>query len=468
MSSVSFSGIASGIDGDAIIQSTVDARRLTKVPLENRIAQNEAEVSALDVLRQKVVDLESKLRQFATFSGTAISKSVATSNDNSISAVVSSAATPTTLSVTVEQLASTSRVTFNDTFPAQGSLVAPDIEDTGTIQIKVGTGSSEQLVEIEVTNETTLTELALKVSEALPGKLTASLVNVGSENNPQFRLMLTTQETGIEKGFIEISFNQSMEDQGIFSNYQLIQAKDALISVEGIGSIQRGRNTISDLIPGLTIELKEASPLPVQISITNDNDKTAKKVLEFVESYNEIVKFISQENKIERIEDERGTRNEFGALARTRLDSQLLASLRGALSGTSLDEEGAVRIFADIGITTDRFSGELSFDQEVFTKALSSNGQQVNKLLQSFSDKVSSTGGIISSYTSFNGLFDQQKNSKKTMNQSINKRLEQMERSIEQQRDFLKRMFSRLEETIGQLNSNATALSGIITQQSKK
>jgi flagellar hook-associated protein 2 len=468
MSTVSFSGLASGIDGDAIIQATIDSRRLTKVPLENRIEQNNAEVSALEELRKLVGKLEGKLRQFASFSGGSISKTVTSSNEHVLTAAVSGNAVPGTLSLTVQQLAASARLTFDSTFDSPDSLVAPSLEGKGVISLHVGTGDSKETVEIEVDNKTTLSSLALAVSDKLPGKASASLINVGTDQNPQFRLMVSTLETGVEKGTFALELDETLQGEGIFDQFHLLQAQDAVLHVDGIGTIQRGKNSINNLVPGLSLEIKDVSTLPTIVRIDNDSGKTAGRVNELLEVFNEIVRFVNEGNRINRVEDERGVRNEFGALARTRVDTQLLNSLRGAISGTSLDEPGAVRIFADLGITTDRTTGELSFDREVFENAMASDGGRVSRLLEKFADQVASTGGVISNYTNFNGLFDQAKNSKKAINDSIVRRLEQIESGIERQREFLKRMFARLEETIGQLNSNASALSGIITQNSKK
>lgn len=468
MSSVSFSGIASGIDGDAIIQATIDGRRLSKVPLENKVANNNAEVASLDKLKELVLNLEKKLREFASFSGGALSKTVVSSNENAVTAAVSANAVPGTLTFSVQQLASSARVTFDHTYSSIDELVAPGMTEKGTLSISLGSGASRETVEIEVDETTTVSSLALKVSEVMPGKVSASMVNVGTEDAPQYRLMLTTLETGLEKANLEISLDANLQSSGLLSGYQLSQAKDAIVHVDGIGTIQRGRNTINDIIPGVSLELKEETTAPVSIKISSDSSKTATRVSEFVEAYNEIVKFINQENKIQRVENGEQATNEYGSLSRTRVDNQLLNSLRGAISGTNLDQEGGVRIFADLGITTDNKTGELLFDKDVFEKAMAKNPNDVSNLLQSFGDKVASTGGIINNFTTYNGLFDQVKNSKKTLNDSITKRLEQIERSIEQQRDFLKKMFSRLEETIGQLNSNATALSGIANLPSRK
>lgn len=466
MSSVSFSGIASGIDGDAIIEATMEARRLTKAPMENKIAQNNNESKSIDELKEKLATLEKMLREFASFSGTAISKSITSSNESTIAAAVGGNASPGTVAVRVDQLASTARVTFDNTFQNTDSLVAPDLAEPAFMRFTIGLGSSAETVEVEVTNETTLGELATLIGDAAPSKLSGSLINVGSETEPAYKLMISTQDTGLQRGSLGFEFDDVLQNQ-VFSSSQAMSAQDAIVYLDGIGEVRRSRNIINDLIPGVTMELKDVSASPVVLRVSNDTDKTAKRVGDFVEAYNDIVRFINAENKITRIEDERGVRNEFGTLSRTQVDNQLLSSLRLTISETNIGGTGVVRVLADLGITTDRLTGELSFDSPEFEKKMASNGNEVTQLLQKFSDALASSSGVINSYTSFNGLLDQVKNSKQTLNDSLSKRLAQIDSSIEQQRAFLKRMFSRLEETIGQMNSNASALTSLITQNKK-
>jgi len=466
MSSVSFSGIASGIDGDSIIEATMEARRLTKAPMENKIAQNNNESKSIDTLKEKLATLEKMLREFASFSGTAISKSINSSNENTIAAAVGGNASAGTVAVRVHQLASTARVTFDNTFQSTDSLVAPNLDGPAFMRFTIGQGSTTETVEIEVTNETTITELATLIGDAAPSKISGSLINVGSETEPAYKLMISTQETGVQRGSLGFEFDEVLQNQ-IFTSSQSMNAQDAKVFLEGIGEVSRSRNIVNDLIPGVTMELKDVSASPVILRVSNDTDKTAKRVGDFVEAYNDIVRFINSENKITRIEDERGVRNEFGTLSRTQVDNQLLSSLRLSISETNIGQTGGVRVLADLGITTDRLTGELSFDPAEFEKKIASNGNEVTQLLQKFSDTLASSSGVINSYTSFNGLLDQVKNSKQTLNDSLSKRLAQIDSSIEQQRTFLKRMFSRLEETIGQMNSNASALSGLITQNKK-
>ncbi|HMO16817.1 MAG TPA: flagellar filament capping protein FliD [Oligoflexia bacterium] len=464
MPSVSFSGIASGIDGDAIIEATIEARRLSKAPLENKLNQNKAEAAAFDVLREKLLQLEEKLRPFATFSGNTVSKNVLSSNENIVTAAVSGNANPGTLVMTVHQLASAARLTFDNSFSSPDSLVAPGLLNPATMSFTIGTGPESETFEITVDSDTKLSDLAVRISDAAPGKVGATLVNVGTQTSPSFKLMVSSATSGIEKGSLSLTLDSDLIAEGTLSSYQEMQARDAIFDLEGLGTVYRSRNVINDLIPGVSLELKSASSEPVSIQINNDPDKTAKRVQDAVEAFNEVLKFINSENRITRVDDERGTRNEFGNLTRTRVDDQLIAALRSAISQSNSGTDGMVRVLSDLGITTDKNSGELKFDADIFSRAMNSNGQQATALLQSLADRLASAEGTIRAFTSFNGLIDQAKNSKKSLDESITRRLAQIESNIEQQKTFLKRMFARLEETVGQMNSNATALTSLIQQ----
>ena len=48
MASISFSGLASGIDADAIIKSTTETKKLQLIPLQNTVAFNDQESEGLE------------------------------------------------------------------------------------------------------------------------------------------------------------------------------------------------------------------------------------------------------------------------------------------------------------------------------------------------------------------------------------------------------------------------------------
>ena len=63
--------------------------------------------------------------------------------------------------------------------------------------IAIGTGADQHTANITITPTMTLSELVDEINTASDGRFNASLVNVGTETNPQYRLMVGGVETGL-------------------------------------------------------------------------------------------------------------------------------------------------------------------------------------------------------------------------------------------------------------------------------
>ena len=75
MAALSFSGIASGIDSQAIIDSTIASARLARVtPNQKKVSDLEETNSALGSLGEKLDTLRTTLSQFSSLSGGGVSK----------------------------------------------------------------------------------------------------------------------------------------------------------------------------------------------------------------------------------------------------------------------------------------------------------------------------------------------------------------------------------------------------------
>ena len=466
MSGINFSGIASGIDGNSIIQAMVDAKNLKKIPLENKISINQGESEAYKKIRELLGKLDSKSSVFQTFKGTAVSKNVVSSDEDIISGAVSGNAENGTITLRANQLAASARITYDDVFSSLSDKVAPNITAPANININVGLGTNMQSFAIEIDENTSISDLVNKINSVSNNKFYASIVNTGTELSPQYKLMMSSTETGEEKGSMGVTLDQAIIDQGVFLGSQFSQAKDSIVEVAGVGTVRRGSNVINDIFPGLSIELKQASPNPVSLKISNDIDKTTEKVSEFIAVYNELKAYLTDNDKITSTSTESGTKNSYGVLARSSVDEQLVTSLKNLFREVRIDNpNGKVSILADLGIKTNKDSGNLELDEAVFKKNLADDPQGSGRLLSSLGDKLSSANnGIIYNFTKFQGIIDSAENSNKEEDKSLNEKIIRIEANIQQQRENLTKMFARLEERIGQLQSNASALTSLITQ----
>jgi flagellar hook-associated protein 2 len=69
-------------------------------------------------------------------------------------------------------------------------------------------------------------------------------------------------------------------------------ARDAIISMEGI-EMRRSSNSIDDIVPGLTLNIKGASDRPVQLTVAADIQAVKDSIISFVGNYNRLISEIN-------------------------------------------------------------------------------------------------------------------------------------------------------------------------------
>jgi flagellar hook-associated protein 2 len=194
------------------------------------------------------------------------------------------------------------------------------------------------------------------------------------------------------------------------------------------------------------------------VTIADDASTTASSTQEFVDAFNEIVKFVA-ENDLVTVED--GGQNAlFGPLASTSLDEGLISSLRGSLSSASITG-GLFNTLADLGISTER-DGTLNFDSVKFQQAVGQDPESVRSIARNLGDTLASVGGTIAQYSGFNGLIDTLERSNQTQIDRYNDNIASLEKVLAQQENSLKSQYARLESVIGKMNSQQSALSGLL------
>ncbi|MDD2943189.1 MAG: flagellar filament capping protein FliD, partial [bacterium] len=415
MPAISFSGIASGIDADAIIKATQDARRSAYIPLENQVSFNEEESTSLQEFNSKLLSLSDSLKDFMTLTGGAVERKASSSNPDAVAVTASSAAIASTHSFTVEQVAKSAFMSFAGRFSTPDALV-DSTGAGGTVSFTFGQGDEQKAFSVEVGSGTTLADLALALNDQGAGVFNAAVINVGTAVAPSYALTVSGVQMGSGKGEMAVALSGGLAAASSLGAINLEQASDAVLNVTGLGQITRSSNTISDVIPGVTLSLKGPTGL-VTTSVTSDTDATTTKVEEFVTKLNELIAFAAEKNVVERVETERGVTNKYSSLAKTNVDNQALSAIREAISSVKSSSGGSAQILADLGITIQR-DGSYKFDKATFKESLASDEAGVQSLLQSFADKVSGSQGIIADYTKYQGQIERAVKSNETENQS--------------------------------------------------
>ncbi len=352
-------GLISQIDYQALIEQLVQLKR---IPVDELIATKDRlkEIdSAYSILESRLKDLRSAADELRTATGFKVFTTDVT--DSSIlSATASSSATEGVYSIVVNSVAKSHKLIASGVSDSNTTAIA---STTGSFKFTVGS-STEYSVSVDTT--TTLEDLRDAINNLNAG-VTATIVNEGSGTDP-YRLILTSDSTGTAN---TITITQNDTDL-TFSELQ--SAQDASITVDGL-SITRSSNTISDVIEGVTIELKSAdSTKTINLTVSRDIEEVEKKIIAFIDKYNAVVNHIRNNN---RYDTDTGVAGAFfgDPIARSVWDD-LRRTLTSAISGLP----DTMNRLIHIGVTTSSDTGTMSIDSSELLDALNSNFDDVVNL----------------------------------------------------------------------------------------
>jgi flagellar hook-associated protein 2 len=198
--------------------------------------------------------------------------------------------------------------------------------------------------------------------------VTASAVQVGPNN---YRLQLTSNTAGATNGenIDSAAFNDKV---GGFLT--LTSAADAQVTVgNGPGSytVTSSTNTVSGLLPGVTVNLLQQSATPVIVTVTRDDASIADKVQALVDAANLVQTTVDGLTKYDPSANAASPLT--GDSTANHLMSALTNSVIGAVSGANPKSPGLA------GISIDG-TGKFTFDRAKFLKAFDTDPSGVTKL----------------------------------------------------------------------------------------
>lgn len=327
------SGLASGLDTESIIQQLMALERQPVTLLETRKADLDVKYSAWGDVRTRLTSLQSPLTNLK-LSSTFTAKKATSSDESVLTASAGTAAAAATYTVEVNSLAKAHIVAS-----AQGAT-APE---GGTFTINS--------VQITVNPNATLADVREAINNAGAG-VTAQLIDD--------RLVITSNTTGTA-GTISFSDDPTtnvLEDLGVLvsgSPNTVQAAADAALTINGLDVI-RSTNTITDVIEGVTINLKDTTASPVTLTVANDTEAITGAVQAFVDQYNSVMDFLATKMG----KTATGEPAElFGDPTAARVQQQLKQLVTDRVAGLT----GNYTSLADIGITTADTTAELGFSQ---------------------------------------------------------------------------------------------------------
>ena len=205
----------------------------------------------------------------------------------------------------------------------------------------------------------------------------------------------TTQ--GVEDAwFISVSGETGLENQFTMSSTpdlgfsaadnQLSSAQNAILSVNGIDSINRASNSISDVIPGTKLVLKSTSATTIEV--TEDLSSLRSSLDEVIASVNDFNTVLAEMEDPDNADSDMG-----GALAN---DSSFVSLLRKQVKSLvdrqSATASGAMSSFRDLGLSF-QLDGSIEINETTYTNAVNNNLANVRTMLTGNTDGQSRYDG---------------------------------------------------------------------------
>jgi flagellar hook-associated protein 2 len=367
--SLALPGVFSQIDTTALIEATLQAEAVPLNGLTDRQAVYEKK-------KQAIADLQTRFSQLFSALGSlddasALRSVSASSGDKSVATVsTGSGATEGLHTIEVNRLAAAERRVHS------GLADKTTLVGEGTFTYEYN-GVQRTLL---TSADTTLEDLVGMINNDAdnPG-VSASLLEYDDGSGNAWHMVLSGADSGGDYGINVITTDPNhlaTFDEASFTTTQ--SATDAQVRVDGYPSgawIERSTNSISDVIPGVTVNLQGVGTTSVNLTRSTANVKS--NLQNVVDVYNGIAHAI---DAFTGYDEETG---KGGVLQGDSAVNGLLAQVRSLFVGSVdgfVDGQDSFTLPAQIGLEIDRY-GELSLDGGKLNDALSEDYEGVLQLL---------------------------------------------------------------------------------------
>ncbi|MGH7768949.1 MAG: flagellar filament capping protein FliD [Candidatus Binatia bacterium] len=428
---INFSGLATGLDTGAMIDALVKVERRPIDLLEVQMGDLEFKLSLFNDLNSKLTALKTAAAKLST-SASFFVKKASSSNEAVVSATAGSNATAGSHSITVTSLA-------HATTHASAGFSSPSSNiRQGTLSITVGTTTTP--ITIDGTNNT-LDGLKNAIN-ASGAAVTASIVQVDPTT---YRLVVTGKNTGTASA-VTIDESGLTTGPDPLPGFTVTQAAtNAVLDVDGIVGINRSTNIVSDVITGVTLDLKSLSASPVQVAITNDNDAIKTQINDFVKAYNDVMSFIHEQTKYDAKDKS----------AAPLIADSTMQSAQGILRlafGTMV--AGNPASLPDLGFTTNP-DNTITVDDVKLSDALANNAAGVSTLFTDVTNGVAAkmAGAIDTLTLPSSGILTARIKGTQDSIDDIEDNIAEKEDRLDQFTQALIRRFAVLESLVAQLKA---------------
>jgi flagellar hook-associated protein 2 len=445
MAGIQVGGLASGMDTESIITQLMS---LEQAPRTRQARQQVTVQARQDALRQidtKLTSLKLAAGDLRSAAIWAPTQSIASGNENALTARQLAGAAPGGYTVEVTSLASADSRTY--AWNGGGSL---------TIDYKAGAGPLSKTFD--------LTGMSLDDAVSTINSDDGSpvwAVNVGG------KLSLSRRETGDHATW---GFDASGPAVGALTASR--DGADASYKVAGDATTYSSHtNVASDGLPGVELTFKALGTSTVTVSApAAKSEDVAAKLKAFVTAYNDAVDFVRGKLNEKRVVNPQSDADaQQGVLFGDAGLSGVLTSMRQAISDAGLDALGVQVASTGVGTSPDALAGKLTFSQSAFDTAWAAGPSAVKAKLGSSDAPGFGQGfeALLDPITrSGDGLLDQRVGDADRELSYIKDNLATLDLRLQAKEDRLRKQFTAMEQALAASQSASSSLAGQLAQLS--
>ncbi|KMT66618.1 flagellar filament capping protein FliD [Catenovulum maritimum] len=487
--SVSSIGVGSGLDLSGLVTQLLEAERAPRqARLDSREEELETSISAIATLKSKMEEFKDSVDELRNSYDLQGRKAILSHPDlgegetGPFTAEASNSAVQNEYEITVDQLASGSRITTGDGNFTNGSSSIISTQ-AGNLTFNIG---SDSFI-VPVTANMTLSEYRTAVNTA--GEdfgVRASIIETGTSDGT--KLVYTSDTTGADNNLSIVNTDDIVELEKIStessagSSYaydedlvggddvtkiRITDAQNAQATIDGI-VVESETNEFENVIENVTFEATAVSSVDASgakqastLEIGYDKEGLKNKITDFVDNYNTMLDEIATLTRYgtSELEDDGALAGDFMLRG---IESGLSSILSSSVSASELGSLFQIGVaFTDKGKLEVSAVDEFGFGsgEELLDEALDDNYDEIAALFSDDDEGIANRlYDYIYEYTTFGGLLPSREQSYKDQKDQLGDDRARFEIQMSDYETLLRKKYINLDLTVSKLQRTGSSL----------
>ncbi|WP_130831355.1 flagellar filament capping protein FliD [[Erwinia] mediterraneensis] len=488
MTTMTSLGVGSGLDLETMLTQLQAAEQTRLTPYTALQNSYQAKISSWGKISSALSSLQSSVKKLQQDAFNTLS----VSTNTAFSATATSDASADSHEITVMQLATAHKIKTT-TFDNADQDLGTSAGGERTITITQGDGKK---IEVRLKDdETSLNDIAKAINKQ-GGDLSASV----QRTDNGYQLVFSAKTTGSD-GEMTVTVDGDDNLAGILNYHsdgqdagqltrptpnamtEVTAAQDAKLEVDG-STYTRSSNDISDIISGVTLNLKAVSAQEEghykseQLTLTKDTSAIKTSLQEFVKQYNALLKQTSAASKYVP-SDTKGLASDSlakpnaqnGALVGDSMLRGMVGDIRSAVNGVYGDSGADYGSLADLGIKIDAATGQMTLDESKLDEAIADNPGQIANIFQDHNGQQGMATQLNTLITTFigdtaNHIDGQIKSTTDSLNDQVKivaSQIAKTQQLVDAQVERYRIQFQNLDASMSKITGMSNALTSLLS-----